>query len=75
MRYCDGVSQVHDPLVINDIDAVVAVCRLCKQQIVLRMDKEGRMNNRDYTKFFKRDILQPSENLYYKVHPEYLQIL
>jgi len=66
---------VHEPQVIHDIDAIVAVCKKCRQMGVFRMDKDGRFNNREYTKFFKIDLLQPSENLYWKYRQSSMAIL
>ena len=73
---CDNKSNVHDARVIYDNnDAMVAVCIQCKELGVFRKDCDGRMNNREYTKFFKREILQPTTNLYYKVYPQLMSVL
>lgn len=76
MRYCDNISAAHEPQVIHDTDdAMVAVCKNCKKQQVFRKDKDGRMDNRAYLKFFKRDVLQPTVPLYYKYHSDKMNIL
>lgn len=64
---CDNKRGCHDPQVIfDDNSAMVAVCKICWEQRVFRKDPEGRMNNLAYLSFFKRDHLQPWDNLYYK---------
>ena len=69
IRPCDNLSDTHDNILIKEEkDGVRYLCKICKQQNVMRIGEDGRMDNREYTKVFKRDILQPSDNLYFKVH-------
>lgn len=76
MTYCDNKREIHKPIIIYDShDAMVAVCELCKQMGVFRKDETGRMDNRAYAKFFKRDILQAHDNLYYKINPDKMSTL
>jgi hypothetical protein len=72
---CDNKREAHNPLVIYDNnDAMVAVCTLCKASQVFRKDASGRMDNRAYTQFFRRDVLQANTNLYYKYHPDKMSV-
>jgi len=77
MRYCDGINFAHDNLTTNETeDGIRVVCRECKQVNILRKEREtGRFNNRDYSKIFKRDIVQPGSNLYYKYYPSAMNII
>lgn len=70
---CDNVSNVHNPIVIAEDECAMRVfCKLCKHQYVIRKDWRGVSENKQYSKIFKRDTLQPHENLFYKVYPQYL---
>lgn len=72
---CDNKNSVHNNEIINETpDGIRVRCKECKEINVLRMDKDGRMNNRKYSKVFKRDLLQPGENLYYKIHSDKMSI-
>jgi len=76
MKPCDNINSVHDITVINETpDGIRTRCKICGQIDVLRCDKDGRFNNKQYSKIFKRDILQPSDNLYYKIFPEKMSII
>ena len=76
MRYCDNISDTHDNVILSQTDDGVRVmCQKCKQQQVIRIGTDGRMDNRLYSKVFKADILQPSENLYFKLHSEQMSII
>jgi hypothetical protein len=73
---CDNKNQVHDNLVINETkDGIRVYCKLCKEVNVLRMDLNGRFNNREYQRVMKRDTLQPGSNLYYKVYPNKMSVI
>lgn len=72
---CDNIRACHTPRIINDNDAIVAICETCKEFGIFRMDRQGRPDNKEYSKFFRRDILQAESNLYYKYHPEKMSIL
>lgn len=66
---CDNVQATHDPFVISDDkDALRVGCKQCNQQFVLRKDYRGVPNNREYSKIFKRDVLQGNDNLFYKYY-------
>lgn len=73
---CDNKNSVHDNVIINETDdGIRCICKICKKINVLRREKNGRFNNRQYSKVFKRDILQPGENLYYRVHKDKMSIV
>lgn len=67
---CDNIRETHKVQVLSESsDAIRAICIMCKAQAVFRKDPQGRMDNRAYGEFFKRDLLQPGTNLYYKAYP------
>jgi hypothetical protein len=71
---CDNKSRAHDPITIGeDNNAQRVLCKECKSVIVIRKDWRGAPEKRQYAEVFKRDILQRSENLFYKYYPQYLQ--
>lgn len=73
---CDNVNSCHNNQVISETkDGIRVRCSECGEINILRMDSSGRMNNREYSKVFKKDILQPGSNLYYKYHPELMSII
>lgn len=71
---CDNKSYCHDPVTIaNNENAMRVICKQCKKQFVVRKDPfKDAPENRQYSRIFKRDILQPRENLFYKYYPQYL---
>lgn len=72
---CDNKRETHAPHILHDdASAMVAGCAICKTVQVFRKDPSGRMDNRAYLKFFKRELLQPNSNLYYKYHADELNI-
>lgn len=71
---CDNKSNCHRPLVINEDESAMRVyCVECGAEEVIKKDWRGVPENRAYSRFFKRDILQGNDNLLYKYHPEYLR--
>lgn len=73
---CDNINESHDNIVINETpDGIRTFCKICKEINTVRFDKEGRYNNKEYSKIFKRDLLQPGENLYYKYNPDKMSIV
>lgn len=70
---CDNKSSVHDPVTIGeDYHALRVLCKQCKNQYVIHKDFSLAPEKRMYAKIFKKDILQPKENLFYKAYPQYL---
>lgn len=74
MKECDNKSHTHKPLVIHDDDSAMRVyCCQCGVQKVFRKDWRGVPDNKAYSEFFKRDILQGRDKLFYKYFPQYLK--
>lgn len=75
MKHCDGISALHWPQILNDHGgAIVARCLLCGEIKVFRQDPDGRTDNRTYSEWFKRDIIQMGHPLYYKYHESMMNI-
>jgi hypothetical protein len=73
IKECDNKQNCHDAIVIgDDSNALRVVCRHCKHQYIIRKDSRGIADNRQYSKIFKKDILQGKDNLFYKYHDECL---
>ena len=71
---CNNVSRAHNPKIISeDANAMRVICSECKEMQVIRKDWRGVPENRQYSKFYKRDIMQGNDNLLYKYHPEFLR--
>lgn len=72
---CDNISNCHDPITIGeDSNALRVICKQCKNIYVLRKDPNtGAPEKKEYSKIFKRDILQGNDNLFYKIYPQYLR--
>lgn len=71
---CDNVTNAHLMVELTGKGGMVYYCRLCRRTYYLRTNKHGAPNNREYTKLFYRDIVQPSKPLYFKVHPEKMRL-
>lgn len=71
---CNNKSRCHNPEIIGEDDyAMRVICNDCKQQSVIRKEPyKGVPENKQYSKFFKKDVLQGNDNLFYKYHPEFL---
>lgn len=73
---CDNINQSHDNVTINETpDGIRTYCKLCGKVNVIRFDTNGRCDNREYSEIFKRDLLQPGENLYYKYNQSKMSII
>lgn len=73
---CDNINSVHDNKIINEEkDGLRFICKKCKQINIIRMDQDGRMDNKNYQRIFKKDTLQPGTNLYYKEYPEQMSVI
>lgn len=73
---CDNINHCHDNIQITETDdGLRVICKVCKQINILRKDRYSRFNNRQYSKVFKRDILQPGTNLYYKVNGDKMSVV
>ena len=74
--FCDNINNVHDNITINEeTDGIRVCCKNCKKINVLRIDPDGRMDNRSYADVFKKDCVQAGSNLYYKVYPQQISII
>jgi hypothetical protein len=64
---CNNRTSVHENQIVNETkDGLKVFCHKCKQINYIKLDCNGRYDNKLYAKVFKGDCLQPSENLYYK---------
>lgn len=64
---CDNKSQTHNPEVIGeDNSAILVYCNQCGKQQRIGKDTKGSPENRLYSEWFKRDLLQPDVPLFYK---------
>lgn len=71
---CDNISECHDPITVaEDSNAMRVFCRNCKKQFIIRKDWRGVPENRAYAAIFKKEILQPNSNLFYKYYPQHLK--
>jgi hypothetical protein len=73
---CDNKSNSHNPVIVSeDNNAMRVYCTECHNQFVIRKEPFKEVpENRQYSKIFKRDVLQGNDNLFYKYHPEYIRI-
>lgn len=73
---CNNISSCHNPTTIGeDSNALRILCKQCYNQIVIKKDYiKDVPENRQYSKVFKKDILQGNDNLFYKYYPEFLRI-
>lgn len=71
---CDNVAFCHNPITIaEDESALRAICTQCKNQYIIRKDWRGVIDNRQYSKIFRKETLQPHQNLFYKYYPQHLR--
>ena len=72
---CNNISNAHNPKTIVDGDtALRIICTECRHQFTLRKDPfKGVPENREYSKIYKRDILQGKDNLFYKYYSYYMR--
>ena len=71
---CDNKSNCHNPITVGeDANALRVYCKQCHAIIVIRKELTGAPHKSQYAKVFKRDILQGSEPLFYKIYSQYLK--
>lgn len=71
---CEIPRDVHKAKILKSTNEVIeATCEKCKAHEYFRKDAQGRVDPA-YGDFFKADTLQPSSNLYYRVHPNRMSI-
>lgn len=75
MNYeCDNISQCHQPITVGDDNSALRVlCTQCKNQYTIRKDLRGVVDNRQYSKIFRKETLQGNANLFYKYYPQHLR--
>lgn len=72
----DNIHSVHKMITLEETEAaIVAYCDYCKRRYCVRKDDRGRPEQPLYSKIFKRDTLQPHENLYYKEYPGKMNVV
>jgi len=72
---CDNKNNVHTNIIINETsDGIRTRCVKCGEINILRIDPNGRMDNKEYSRVFKADTLQPQDNLYYKLFPNKMSV-
>lgn len=71
---CDNQAYCHNPIIIGeDKNAIRVACDHCWAMAIIRKHPVKNVpENRQYSKFFKKDILQGDDNLFYKYHSELL---
>jgi len=62
----DNINSVHKMKDLQNDEAIlIAYCERCKKRYYVRKQADGKTDP-IYNKIFKRDVLQPGTNLYYK---------
>lgn len=72
---CDNKTQAHMMLELTSAPGGSrAYCRLCRRTYYLRHNANGAPEKRQYAKLFYRDVVQRNKPLFYKIHPEAMQL-
>lgn len=50
-------------------DALIEICKLCGKKVVY-YKRDGRINEAKYLRDHRRDVLQPTDRLFWKIYPE-----
>lgn len=67
----DNLNSVHHmKMLIDEADHILCYCERCKQRFYVKPKDKRR-----YAKLFKKDILQPGSNLYYKERPNLMNVI
>lgn len=67
----DNINSVHKMKYLMDHEGIiVCYCERCKLKFEVKPQ-----DNKTYRRLFKRDTLQPHENLYYKEYPNKMNII
>lgn len=73
-KECDNKFRCHDAIAIGDDNNAMRVsCRQCNHMYVIRKDWRGVPDNRQYSKIFRKEILQPNNSLFYKYYPQHMR--
>lgn len=74
IKECDNIFSCHTPITINeDNNALRVICISCKHTYIIRKDWRGVPLNREYSKIYKKEILQPNTLLFYKYYPQHMR--
>lgn len=69
MQECNNTSECHEPTIIGEDNCAVFVyCNHCGNSARIGKTLKGDPENRLYTEWFKKDVLQEDVPLYYKYH-------
>jgi hypothetical protein len=75
IKECDNTWACHELLTTNDdINALRVFCTHCKNHYIIKKDWRGVVDNVQYSKLFRKETLQPHQNLFYKYYPQYLKL-
>lgn len=67
MEFCKGTTSLHVPAIrLESAEVLIEFCTHCKEEVIFKKSKEGRIDNETYRIFHKRDMLQPGDNHYEK---------
>lgn len=74
-KECDNKSRTHSPKVIGEgKDAMRVICVSCHRRYIIHKDPiTGAPEKRLYAKIFKKDILQMSDNLFFKYYKHHVR--
>jgi hypothetical protein len=69
------VSELHDLVRVEEMPSgVQEVCQKCHERLFFRKEADSGRLEPAYTKAHRYETLQPWENLYYRYHPEKMQV-
>ncbi len=74
MDNCDNTSRCHTPITIEeDMNALRWACTTCKESSIIRKDWRGVPENREFSRVYRKEILQPNQNLFYYYYSQHLR--
>lgn len=60
MEHCKGTDKYHRPkTILETAEVLKEYCQNCKVEIIWKKSKSGKIDNRGYGEFHKRETLQP----------------
>lgn len=72
---CDNVQQIHVPVICGeDAGAFRIYCRQCAGEWRVGKDHNGAPEKELWGELFFEDAVQPPHPLYYKLHPETMNV-
>jgi len=76
MTKCDNWSIAHSTVITGeDYSAIRATCTTCNESVRIGKDINGNPEHRQYSEWFKKDLLQHGYPLFYKYHPEGMRVV